>query len=366
LRCPACVAQGRVSPTPTRAFYLEAVQVNLRNLCRSTPDARYRILNMENPTPNAQRPTPPPGRFASVDVGTNTVKMLVADLSADGATPVFEQGVTVRLGEGMQASGMRIREAAMRRALDALAEFTAQAQALGVQDTAAVGTAALRDAVNREEFLHRAEERCGLQIAVIPGEEEARLSYLAVRRDRRWRHSSHLLVIDIGGGSTEIIQGEPGTDRIAARTSVNLGAVKLTESLLRSDPPAITQLAAAQQQAAEQFAKVALTPSEAKARIIGVGGTFTTLGAIDLGGKVDAETLHGHVLTLESVEEQIARFAARTIEERKMIPGLDPARADIILGGAILLSQALARLGSPAVEVSTRGLRWGVLYDRFL
>lgn len=305
-------------------------------------------------------------RFASIDVGTNTIKLLVADLSDNGATPVFETSVTTRLGEGMQAHGMRLREVPIRRALDALTDYAKKARELDVRQIAAVGTAALRDAENRDDFLRRVEEGTGIRVEVIPGEEEARLSYLAVRRDARWRDCPRLIVIDIGGGSTEIIQGETGTDRIAARTSVNLGAVKLTESLLRSDPPTITQLASAQQTAAERFASVEILSSSAKPQIIGVGGTLTNLGAMDLGGSIEPETLHGHVLSLQSLEAQIARLASCAVEERKQIPGLDPARADIILGGAILLSQALERLGSPSVDVSTRGLRWGVLYDRFL
>lgn len=305
-------------------------------------------------------------RFACIDAGTNTVKLLVADLSKDSAQPVYERSLTVRLGEGMQANGMRLREAAMRRAIDLLAEYVEEAKAEGAQQTVAVGTAALRDAENQEEFLRRVEERCGLRIEVIPGEEEARLSYLAVRRDPHWRDCPRLIVIDIGGGSTEIIQGEANTERVAGRISVNLGAVKLTESVLRSDPATITQLSEAQQKAAEAFAQVEILTAAEQAQIIGVGGTFTTLGAIDLGGSVTAETLHGHVLSQQSVEGEIAMLAARTVEERKQIPGLDPARADIILGGAILLSQALAHLSASAVDVSTRGLRWGVLYDRFL
>jgi exopolyphosphatase/guanosine-5'-triphosphate,3'-diphosphate pyrophosphatase len=259
----------------------------------------------------------------------------------------------------------------MRRTLDALAEFVATAHAEGARAIVAVGTAALRDAENQDEFLRRAQERCGLTIEVIPGEEEARLSYLAVRRDPHWRDYARLLVVDIGGGSTELIRGEPHTARIAARTSVNLGAVKLTETYLRSDPPTVAQLTAANQAAAEGFDAFTL-PSDFRAhgdegfRVVGVGGTLTNLGAMDRGGISPAEVLHGHTLTNDALEDQISRLASRTIEERKQIPGLDPRRADIILGGAILLSQALAHIGSESIDVSTRGLRWGVLYDRFL
>jgi exopolyphosphatase/guanosine-5'-triphosphate,3'-diphosphate pyrophosphatase len=230
----------------------------------------------------------------------------------------------------------------------------------------AVGTAALRDADNREEFLRRAHERCGLDIAVIPGEEEARLSFLAVRRDPRWRDVQRLLVIDIGGGSTEIIQGEGNSDRIAGRVSINLGAVRLTESLLKSDPPTVTQLTAAHRAAGDAFQQVVIDRDGAPFAAVGVGGTLTNLAGMDLGSAGDPNALHGHRLTVDHLEQQIERLARATVIQRKEIPGLDPGRADIILGGAILLSQALAWIGAGEVAVSARGLRWGLLYDRFL
>lgn len=312
------------------------------------------------------RATPPPHalRCASIDVGTNTVKLLVVEQVADRLEPLYERAGTVRLGEGMQANGMRLREAAMRRTLDLLDEYVAQARAQGAAPILAVGTAALREATNREEFLQRARERCGLEITVISGEEEARLSYLAVRRDALWRDWPQLIVIDIGGGSTEIIHGETGTDRIASRVSVGLGAVKLTESVLRSDPPTVRELTVAQQQASEALRSLEAPPEPV--RVVGVGGTVTTLGAMDLGAAATPEVLHGHTLSQVRLENQIALLGSRTVEQRKQIPGLDPARADIILAGAILLAQALAHLHATAVDVSTRGLRWGVLYDRCL
>lgn len=320
-------------------------------------------------------PDPPPARtaetpdaaalYSSIDVGTNSVKMVIADLADGGARRLYDNSVTTRLGEGMQAQAGRLREVPMRRTLDALAGFVGIACERGVRGIAAVGTAALREAENRDEFLRRAQERCGLTIEVISGEEEARLSYLAVRRDPHWRAFPRLLVIDIGGGSTEIIEGEPNGDAIASRRSVNLGAVRLTERYLKSDPPTVTQLAAANQIAAEAFGSVALSASPGETQVVGVGGTMTNLAAIDQQGRTDPESLHGHTLRADALEDLIALFAARTVAARKQIPGLDPARADIILGGAILLSQALAHIGSAALDVSTRGLRWGVLYDRF-
>jgi exopolyphosphatase/guanosine-5'-triphosphate,3'-diphosphate pyrophosphatase len=306
----------------------------------------------------------PPALYASIDVGTNTVKMAIGDLADGGAAAVFDRSASSRLGEGMSANGARLSETAMARTADAIADFAQEARAQQVLGLAAVGTAALRDAQNRDEFLARVMERCGVAIDVISGEEEARLSFLAVRRDPHWRGLPNLLVIDIGGGSSEIIQGEPGGDRIAQRRSVNLGAVKVTERYLLSDPPTAEQIDAAQQAVSGEFAAVAGRP-EGDWKLVGVGGTLTNLGSMDLGGWFGAEVLHGHALTAEALQRLIDILAVRTVAERRSIPGLDPARADIILGGAILAARAAERVGADRLDISTRGLRWGVLYDRF-
>ncbi len=305
--------------------------------------------------------------YACIDVGTNTVKMVIADLDGGGAVRVFEQSNNTRLGEGMQAQTLRLREIPMRRTLDAIVEFARIAGEHKVKDLAAVGTAALRDADNSAEFVERVKVACGVNIEVIPGEEEARLSYTAVRRDPHWRDQTQLIVIDIGGGSTEIIHGDPNSNGMAARISLNVGAVKLTERFLRSDPPNITQLTDANRFVQEELARVENYPeTKTPPTFVGVGGTVTNLGAMDIGRSLASEELHGYLLSQDALEAQIARLATLTVEQRKTLPGLDPRRADIILGGAILLSQALARAGSSSVAVSTRGLRWGVLYDRFL
>ena len=311
----------------------------------------------------APQPAENAPRFACIDVGTNSTKMLVAELGAKPAA-VFQLSTVTRLGEGMRPGASFLREAPMRRTLAALAEMADAARQHNAVATVAVGTAALRDAENRDEFLRRAQAKTGVTVEIIPGAEEARLSYLAVRRDPIWYNETVLRVIDIGGGSTEIIQGEPGSENIKARISVNLGAVKLTESALRSDPVSVAQMAAANGDAQAQFAAVEVYP-EPGALLVGVGGTLTNLAAIRLGRIALPDELNGYRLSSEAVAVLVSRLADATLEERKAIPGLDPRRADIILAGAILLSQALARLGANEIAVSTRGLRWGVLFDRF-
>ncbi len=314
-------------------------------------------------------PLPPDAAlYAGIDVGSNTVKMIIADLGGGRANRVYEASLQSRLGEGMMAQARRLREVPILRTLDAFDHFLAAVRSYPVRETVAIGTAALRDAENRADFLRRVDERCGLKIEIIPGEEEARLSYLAVRRDPQWREVPRLLAIDIGGGSTEVIQGEAHSDRIADRISVNWGAVKLTENFLKSDPPAVAQLAAAHLAASEAFGAVPLSDNftQAETRVVGIGGTVSNLAAIQRGGRSATETMHGYKLHADDLEDVLSLLATSTIAERRTFPGLDPRRADIILGGAILLSQALAHLGSLTVEVSTRGLRWGLLYDRFL
>ena len=306
-------------------------------------------------------------RFACIDVGTNSIKLLIAERTELGIVRVFETSATTRIGEGMQPLAMRLREEPMRRSLEALTLFAEQILLYEVQTTAVVGTAALRDAENRDDFLQRVKMRCGLEIEVIPGEEEARLSYLAVRRDARWRSEPRLLVVDIGGGSTELIQGKIASEGIASRISINLGAVKLTERCFRSDPATVAQLDEANRVCAEAFDFA--TPVEHSDHtpfcVIGVGGTLSTLGGMSLRSSASLETLHGFTLSGDELDRLINELASRSILERMSLPGLDAKRADIILAGAIILSQALAHAGSDRLSVSSRGLRWGVLYDRF-
>ena len=316
---------------------------------------------MSNPTPTL------PGRYACIDCGTNSVKLIVADLAEDSAEPVFQLSETTRIGEGMQANAMHLQEEPMRRTLEAIVNFAAAARDNDALETVLIGTAALRDAHISADFVRRVQERCGLTLEIITGQEEARLSFLAVREDPYWRDIPQLLVIDIGGGSTELIQGEAGTDRIQARTSVNLGAVKLTEAFLRSDPPAAEQIAAANRAAAAAFdAAGLLIRMDQEFKVVGVGGTLTNLGAMKLASALDPEALHGMTLRVPEIEGLRTLLAQRSVEERRMLPGLDPRRADIILAGAMLLLHALAHIQSDRVGICTRGLRWGVLYDRFL
>ena len=299
-------------------------------------------------------------RYASVDIGSNTLKALIVRRESDGSLSVLEElGWATRLGEGIHAG--RLREAAIRRTLAGLQEVADLCAKHHVQVTACVGTSALRDASNQGEFIDRAAE-LGLTVEAITGEEEARLSFLAVRLDPLWRSAGPIAVMDIGGGSTELIVGTPD-GRINARQSLKLGAVRLTEACLRGDPPTASELHAATDGASTVLRGF---PMPGGVRLIAVGGTITNMGAVHAmaaGGAL--ASLHGLRLTGSDVESQIRLYAGRTLEQRRSIAGLDPARADVILGGAIIVSQVMALAGAECVEVSCRGLRWGLLYERF-
>lgn len=301
-------------------------------------------------------------RLASIDIGTNTVKLTLVERDDAGRfAPLVDISCTTRLGEGLLAN--HLRETAIRRTLDALREYLEICRAHGAAQIAAVGTAALRSAANRDEFLARARE-LGVEVEVISGEEEARLSFLAVRRDPRWRSAERLLVVDIGGGSTEVIISDSRGLGMGERVSLPLGAVRLTEMALHSDPPSIRQMETANR--AAEAALQDLNLPAANYAAVGVGGTFVNMAAVHLRlAEHDPERLHGTLLMLADVEAQVALYAERTVEERKRIVGLEPSRADIILAGAIILCQALCKMRLEAIAVSCRGLRWGLLYDRF-
>ena len=314
-----------------------------------------------------------PRRCACIDIGTNSIKMLIADVTPERAQRVYENSVVTRLGEALTANGGILGDAPMQRTLNALEQMSVELGRNNPEYVRCVGTAALRIATNAPDFVAAAHERCGLEIEIIPGSEEARLSYLAVALDPVWRNLPNLKVIDVGGGSTEIIVpvGRSGSGETSG-LSVSVGAVALTERFGLDQAISPDQLAAVRAEARGLFAEAERMDSRAilsahhGGTAAGVGGTLTTLAAICNGGIRDPAVVHGYELSTAAIEEAITRLAGRTVPERQTIPGLDPRRADIILGGAVALSAALEAIECTGIRVSTRGLRWGVLYDRFM
>jgi exopolyphosphatase/guanosine-5'-triphosphate,3'-diphosphate pyrophosphatase len=262
------------------------------------------------------------------------------------------------LGRGVDRNGALDPESAART-LDAIVEFANQARALGVERIAGVATAALRDARDGSEFIAKVERLAGVTLEVITGEAEAELSYLAVMRGLALDSRKRLLIVDIGGGSTELIRAEPG--RQLALTSLRIGSVRLTERFARSDPPAQTEVAAIARVVDE--ALDGLGWQYQPERLIGIAGTVTTICAVALGlHTYDHLAVHGKELSHDEVRRTLERFVSMPLRERKKLPGLHEARADVITAGTIILDRVMERFGSERVTVSDQGVRWGLMW----
>jgi len=299
-------------------------------------------------------------RWAAIDVGTNTVLLLVAERRGGTVVPLVERADITRLGRGVDATG-RLDPAAIRETVEVLARYAREARALGAAGISCVATSAARDARNGAEFFAAARAAAGLAPEVISGDEEARLVYGSAFRD--FGAGGPLAVLDVGGGSTEVIVGEGPAPR--ARVSLQVGAVRLTERHVRRDPPGPGELEALRSGAREALRPAgALAPCPG-ARLVGVAGTVTTLCAVSLAlPAYDPARVHGAAMALGEVEVLVARLARLTVAERAALPGMEPKRADVILAGGIVVAEAMRAMGFDRLTVSDRGVRWGLLYDR--
>jgi len=301
------------------------------------------------------------GRKAIIDIGSNSIKFFVGELAADKTiTTVLDTNDIARLGEDLDKTGM-INPEPMKRNVEAVARFAEQARELGADEIVAVGTMALRKASNSAEFVAKVKEACGVEVRIIPGEEEARLSYLAVLSGLPIGDED-LVIFDTGGGSTEFIFGH-GTE-LVKRFSVNLGAVRITENYLKSNPVTDEEVRAAIAQIDREFAEAGVVGAPKK--LVGMGGTVTSMGAVKHRMvKYDPDVIQGSTLSKEDIDAQIRDYSARTIEQRKELPGLQPKRADVILAGACILKVITDRLGCGELTISDRGVRHGLAFDLF-
>jgi exopolyphosphatase / guanosine-5'-triphosphate,3'-diphosphate pyrophosphatase len=298
-------------------------------------------------------------KLATLDIGSNTVLMLAVEVGADGRPRVLaERSRITRLARGVDATG-RLDPDSAARTLAAIEEFATEARALGAERIVAAATDALRDAADGTRFIARVKERSGVALEIIPGLEEARLSHLAVMRGLSIDPRAPLLILDIGGGSTEFIRAEPG--RELQMTSLQIGSVRLTERCIRSDPPSPADVAALH--AAIDGALDSLGWEFQPRVTVGIAGTVTTICAVLLGMTTyDAGAVHGRVLTRADVERASAMFGARALAERRKLPGLVEGRADVIFAGTAILERAMTRFGADRVVVSDQGVRWGLVW----
>lgn len=277
-------------------------------------------------------------RVGAIDLGTNSTRLLVADVE-DGRVEEVGRGLRItRLGEGVDER-RRLLPAPIARVRNVLADYRRELERLGAERTLAVATSAVRDAENGEAFLGEIEWSYGFSTHLLTGDEEARLTYRGVTAGRDL--DGRALVVDIGGGSTELIQA----DRHA---SIDVGCVRLTERF-GEDVDAI-----------ETHVREQLPDHLDAGSAVGVAGTITTLATLDLGLETyDPDRVHGHVVGAASVDGQLARLAALPLEERRRLPGLEPDRAPVIVAGAAILRAILAGYGLDAIEASEHDLLHG-------
>jgi exopolyphosphatase/guanosine-5'-triphosphate,3'-diphosphate pyrophosphatase len=309
--------------------------------------------------------------LAGIDIGTNTLRLLVAETGPDSFREIYADRKITRLGQDLDLNGMLTSEA-QDRALKALGDFSEQIRRHAALQTAAIGTSALRNASNSSAFIHAVKKKTGIGIAVISGEEEARLTLLGVARtltgDERQKQLTPLvssLVIDIGGGSTEIITNR--RDKAPVIISLPLGAVYLTERCIKHDPPIAEEVTHLRRMVREELDRYsAMIQPDPAGMLIGTAGTITTLAAMDqrLDG-YDPARINRSVLTRDSIDKIVDTLSMSSLVERRTIRGLEPGREDIILAGAVILQEIIRRFGFTSMLVSDWGLREGIVLDLY-
>lgn len=293
-------------------------------------------------------------RVAAIDIGTNTVLLLIAELQGDRLLPLHQEQRFGRLGQGVERSG-RLQEAAVERVLRILRDYARQARAWGAERIGAVATSAVREASNPEALLDRAWQELGLHIEVLSGEEEAYWSFLGVRS--AFPEAGGLIVLDIGGGSTELIQGTG--EGVGFRQSLPLGCVRLTERFFPIQPPEPEQISAARRWIGATLAS--LPRFDVRLPLIGVAGTVTSLAALEAGLlRYEAGRIERYWIAEERVRDWIRRLGAMAPEEVLALgPEILAGRADVWLAGLLILEGVLEHLQAPGLYASDRGLRYG-------
>ena len=299
--------------------------------------------------------------YAVIDVGTNSVKFNISERRADGSwRTIVDRAEITRLGEGLGETG-EIAPDAMERTVSAIAAMATEAKEKGVAAIAAVGTMGMRTARNSRQFIDAVEQRCGVKIEIIPGEEEGRLAYLAVKSGLGLGEGS-LVIFDTGGGSTQFTFGRGSA--VEERYSLNVGAVRYTEKYGLTGVVSPGQLQAAHDAIATDLSR--LDGAKSPDALVGMGGAITNITAVKHRlAKYDPDVVQGSELGRAEIERQIELYRTTPLEDRRKIVGLQPKRADVILAGACIVKTVMDKLGKDQMSVSDRGLRHGLLIDRF-
>jgi exopolyphosphatase / guanosine-5'-triphosphate,3'-diphosphate pyrophosphatase len=297
-------------------------------------------------------------RVAAVDLGTNSTRLLVADVEDGRLDDVVRRLKITRLGEGVDER-KRLLPGPIARVRNVLTDFRREAEQLGAERTLAVATSAVRDAENGDAFLGEVEWSYGFKTRLLSGDEEAEMSFRGASTGRVIAEDT--LVIDIGGGSTELVVGGP--EGLTFHDSLNMGGVRLTERFLHSDPPTEEELEACQASARELLGE--RVPSDVRPRsAIGVAGTITSIAALDLGlAEYDPDRVQGHRLSREGVRGQLERLASLPLAERREVPALDPDRAPVIVAGTVILGEVLDHFGLDGLEASEHDILDGAALE---
>ncbi len=314
--------------------------------------------------------------LAGIDIGTNTIRLLVTETSDTTHRELYSGRTITRLGQELDRTGVLAPEA-QERSLKALEEFSGVIGRHAVDRIAAVGTSALRNAANAEEFITAVRKRAGIEVSVITGDDEAKLTLLGVRRALSTGKQGEddplasALVVDIGGGSTELITTGQGT--VQTMTSIPLGAVYLTERFLRNDPPLkeeMDSLRTVVRNELDAWEQETLQRRDVRpssfATVAGTAGTVTTLAAMDQAlAEYDPARINGCILTRLSLDRLVNMLSVTTLDARRTIAGLEAGREDIILAGAVVAQEIMERCGSRQMLVSDWGLREGIVFDLY-
>jgi exopolyphosphatase/guanosine-5'-triphosphate,3'-diphosphate pyrophosphatase len=292
-------------------------------------------------------------RVAAVDLGTNSTRLLVADVDGGRISDVARETRITRLGEGVDER-KRLLPGPIARVRNVLTDYRRKADLLGAEQTLAIATSAIRDAENGEAFLGEVEWSYGFKTQLLSGRDEALLMFRGVTSERALEHGT--VIVDLGGGSTELVAGGP--DGVRWHDSLDIGSVRLTERFLHSDPPTKAELDDAA--AAVRALLAERTPGEIRRdthAAIGVAGTITSLGGLALGlEEYDRDRVHGFELSAEALGRQLQRLASVPLEERRGMRPLDPDRAPVIVGGAVIAREVLAHFRLNALEISERDI----------
>ena len=296
-------------------------------------------------------------RVAAIDVGTNSTRLLIAEEQPGGFRSIDRRMVITRLGQGVDRSRVLAPDA-LDRTFRTIAEYAATCGELGVERLRVTGTSAVRDAKNRDEFYRGVERLTGRVPDLLSGDEEARATFLGARSDLH--DPGTIVVVDIGGGSTELIVGHAEPERLV---SLDIGCVRLHEKYLDSDPPSGDELAALR---AEVDAAVAEVKEElaipSGARLVGVAGTVSQLAMLKAGSLVhDPDVTHHAVLTHGDVRMIARRLGSLTYEQRKRVKGLEPGRADVIVSGAEILLSVMEAFDAAEVLTSEKDILDGLV-----